>query len=409
MKIYGEIYYNDKEKSWSGGGKGWWISDSEGKESAVVNFVESFSIDEPENYKISVSVLCGDCKFRVDEVTVHSFRIICENIKSELCGAAFTAQGEKSVHTYDDKNLTNEQSIADIYAAGLLLDHEAPYGFISIMGSASIVSSKNLKKREHSIEEKIARLEKGIKDKRVILSDKEIKRHIKLNKNRLERQGLIENKSEKYFTSAYEFGKLWGRYYRTEQKERLNGHHIPLCTGGGPGIMGAAAMGAREENAHVIGIDIPFGLDDVFDYTDSYSLYSDARLRMNNFAIREGVLVNYSHVILFWPGGFGTTWEVCETLSKLQTHHLRKRRIKAIFVHREFWQPFFDFMEHMREYGTINRYGDRIYIPGVDDKDDEDAYLAEVVDTPEEAFLKTKEFVEYLAKRDDLKLRDEQD
>ena len=52
----------------------------------------------------------------------------------------------------------------------------------------------------------------------------------------------------------------------------------------------------------------------------------------------------------------------------------------------------------MREYGTVNSYGDRIKTPGVDDRLPDDAYVAEVVDTAEEAFVKSKEFVEQLAK-----------
>ena len=98
---------------------------------------------------------------------------------------------------------------------------------------------------------------------------------------------------------------------------------------------------------------------------------------------------------------------MCETLSKLQTKHLRKRRIKAIFVHRDYWQPFFDLVAHMRDYGTVNEYGDRIKIPGIDDKLSDDAYIAEVVDTAEEAFAKTKEFIENLSKNGDLILRKE--
>lgn len=171
--------------------------------------------------------------------------------------------------------------------------------------------------------------------------------------------------------------------------------------------MEAAAKGAREKNAQVIGIDCSFGNEEYFDLTDSCYLYSNIRLRMNNFAIREGVLINYSHVILFWPGGYGTVWEVCETLSKLQTKHLRKRRIKAIFVHSDYWKPFFELVAHMRDYGTVNSYGDRIKIPGVDDQLPDDAYVAEVVDTAEEAFEKAKEFIENLSEKGDLILRNE--
>jgi predicted Rossmann-fold nucleotide-binding protein len=110
-------------------------------------------------------------------------------------------------------------------------------------------------------------------------------------------------------------------------------------------------------------------------------------------------------VILFWPGGYGTAWEVFETLSKISTKHLRRHRTKAIFVHREYWEPLFRFVDHMRQFGTINSYGDRIKIPGVDDQLPDEAYIAEVVDSPEEAFAKTRAFVEDLYQRNQLTLR----
>jgi hypothetical protein len=59
----------------------------------------------------------------------------------------------------------------------------------------------------------------------------------------------------------------------------------------------------------------------------------------------------------------------------------------------------------MREHGAINSYGDRIKIPGVDDQLPDEAYLAEVASGPEEAFEKTKEFVEKLYKKNQLTLK----
>jgi predicted Rossmann-fold nucleotide-binding protein len=169
--------------------------------------------------------------------------------------------------------------------------------------------------------------------------------------------------------------------------------------------MRAAAQGARNQDAHVIGIDCQFGIDNFFNLKDTYSVTSNQRLRMNNFSIREGVLINYSHVILFWPGGFGTAWEVYETLSKIQTNHLRRHRTKAIFVHAEYWQPLFNCINHMREHGAINSYGDRIKIPGIDDQLPDEAYLAEVANGPEEAFEKARAFVEELYRKNQLTLK----
>lgn len=65
----------------------------------------------------------------------------------------------------------------------------------------------------------------------------------------------------------------------------------------------------------------------------------------------------------------------------------------------------FRFIEHMRLFGTINSYGDRIKIPGIDDSLPDEAYIAEVVDSAEEAYEKTRAFVEYLYEHNMLTLR----
>lgn len=405
MEIFGSVYYDVTKKEWTGKGNGWWIGNSEAN-AVTVHFESPFSLDDASKYRIMVSTVCGKCEFKVKDVTTDSFDLICVFNEEELCGVAFTAVGEQSVYFFDDKNLSNDESTADIYASSLLLDYEAKYGYVSVMGSASIKDDEELDQKVLSLKDKNDNLETMLDENSSIVMDEELDKRIELNKVRMERQKKLE-KSAKYYKSAYKFGKLWGEYCAKEQARRLNGCYVPLCTGGGPGIMEAAAKGAREENAQVIGLDCQFGNEDFFDLSGSCYLYSNTRLRMNNFAIREGILINYSHVILFWPGGYGTVWEVCETLSKLQTKHLRKRRIKAIFVHQDYWEPFFKLVDHMRDYGTVNSYGDRIKIPGIDDQDPDDAYVAEVVDTPEEAFAKAKEFVENLEKHGDLILRKE--
>ena len=405
MEIYGNVYYDVSKQNWSGKASGWWLGTSQSNR-VTVHFENPFSLDESRCYRIMISSLCGNGKFEVQNVKTDSFDIICVSYEDELCGAAFTAVGEQDAYYFDDKNLSNDENVADVYASSLLLDYEAKYGYVSVMGSASIKSEDGLDQRIDLLQDKNENLENILQEGSSIIEDEVLKSRIELNKIRVERQKRLE-RSARYYESAKEFGRLWGEYCIGEQKEKLNGCYVPLCTGGGPGIMEAAASGAREMNAQVIGIDCPFGNEEYFDLSGNCYLYSNVRLRMNNFAIREGVLINYSHVILFWPGGYGTVWEVCETLSKLQTKHLRKRRIKAIFVHRDYWEPFFQLVAHMREYGTVNSYGDRIKIPGVDDKLPDDAYVAEVVDTAEEAFIKAKEFVEQLAENGDLVLRNE--
>lgn len=410
IELHGTIFYEPSTNDWVGSGTGWWIEKTQ-ENTARITFEERITFDrfhpmQTKSYSLSISNINQNGDVETYNVDEHGFIISWKNYSNQqTCIASFTVSGSQVSFVPNDRALSNEESVADIYAAELLFNYEAKYGVISVMGSGSIsckkIAEEKLDILNTHVEDYKAAIEKE-KDPfcRQLIEDKLEKTHLRMDRH----QKVIKN-GAKYWDSAYKFGELWGRYAAHEQEEVLGGSYVPLCTGGGPGIMRAVAQGAREQNAHVVGIDCQFGYDNFFNLKDSYSIYSNQRLRMNNFSIREGVLINYSHVILFWPGGYGTAWEVCETLSKISTNHLRRHRTKAIFVHQEYWEPFFKFVDHMREHGAINSYGDRIKIPGVDDQYPDDAYIAELVDTPEEAFEKTKQFVELLYQRNQLTLK----
>lgn len=409
VELYGTVFYEPASNQWAGKGTGWRIEKAEGN-IAKITFEEPIAFDPrkpglSDNYSLSISNINQNGHVDTYNVEDEGFIISWKEYSQETCIASFRVVGTKVCFVPNDRALGIEESVADIYAAELLFSYEAKYGVISVMGSGTI-SSKDIAEeklvilRSHvkKLEEEIAKEEDSFCQK--LLEDK-----LKMTRYRMERHKGIIDESAKYWDSALKFGELWGHYAANEQKEALGGCYVPICTGGGPGIMQAAAQGARSRYAHVIGIDCQFGIDDFFNLKNTYSVFSNQRLRMNNFSIREGILINYSHVILFWPGGFGTTWEVFETLSKIQTNHLRRHRTKAIFVHPEYWEPLFTLIDHMRDHGAINMFGDRIKIPGVDDRLPDQAYIAEVVDGPEAAFEKTRAFVEELYRKNQLTLK----
>ncbi|KIL40784.1 hypothetical protein SD70_11080 [Gordoniibacillus kamchatkensis] len=410
IQLRGTIIYEPSEDRWRGSGTDWWIEHTMAA-TAKITFEEPITFDpfdpmQTKSYSLTVSNIQGNgdaVTYNVDET---GFVVTWKHYKPSVCMASFVVSGVRASYVPNDRTLSNEDSVADVYAAGILFDYEAKYGVITVMGSASISSKSAVKSKRQIVGEHASGCKQRMEGETDAFSKQLLEKRLAKIEHRLARHQNIEDRSTAYWNSAKKFGELWGYYSAHEQKEALGGCYVPLCTGGGPGIMQAAAEGARSQHAHVIGIDCQFGLDDLFDLRDSYSVYSNQRLRLNNFSIREGVLINYSHVVLFWPGGYGTAWEVFELLSKISTGHLRRRRTKAIFVHREFWQPLFAFVDHMRLHGTVNSYGDRIKIPGVDDQFPDDAYIAEVVDTPEEAFAVTRAFVEELYRKNQLTLRE---
>jgi predicted Rossmann-fold nucleotide-binding protein len=422
-ELHGSVRYNRLTKSAEvRGTPGWSPSRVEEVMDPLVFHVRFAEPLQP-GYELRVSALAegrlGVVGSLVTEVSGKGFTVSltgAEGDLPEILGFCFEAAGQTVVDVPDDRRLDKSQALEDIHAVETVLNHEAEFGFVCVMASASIEA---LETTQLAITEQ----EKLVKSASDALAEAlDVDREwlalaLKKARIKLERLQKLEA-AAKYWDSALEFGRLWGKYSAEEQSASLNGRYVPICTGGGPGIMRAAAIGAREMGAQVIGIDSVFKNDENYKFNDPlqpisglnprashHSIASNVRLICNDFSIRESTLINYAYVVLFWPGGFGTSWEVFETLSKIQTSHLRRWRTKAIFVHREFWQPLFDTVAHFRNVGTVNAYGDRFFIPGVDD-DPQDyangAFVAEVVDTPQEAFSRTRDYVELLSRENKL-------
>ncbi|MED1205754.1 LOG family protein [Heyndrickxia acidicola] len=410
VELIGSLFYEPSTHTWSASGTGWRIEKTDGNK-AKITFEEPITFNphlpsKTNTYNLSISSLGENGQVHTSSVEEDGFIVTWKDISSnDTCMAAFRVIGTQVCFIPNDRSLGTEDSIADIYAAELLFSYEAKFGVVTLMGSGTINSKELTEERIKALSLESEKLLVELNKEEDTFCKDLLKEKMAKNKLRMKRQKEIAEHGSVFWDSAFRFGELWGRYSANDQEDSLGGCYVPLCTGGGPGIMRAAAEGARSHHAHVIGIDCQFGVDDFFNLKNTYSVFSNQRLRMNNFSIRESVLINYSHVILFWPGGFGTVWEVFETLSKLQTNHLRRHRTKAIFVHSEYWKPFFDCIEQMRKHGAINAYGDRIKIPGVDDQLPDEAYIAEVVESPEEAFEKTRCFVESLYQKNQLTLK----
>ncbi|UQA58371.1 LOG family protein [Polyangium aurulentum] len=412
-EMRGVATYDSRAQRWTASGESWHLSAIDGAK-ARITFAEPMALGEsgdlaPTDYSLVVTprgLPPAGVSLDVGNVAEDGFDVTWRGC-SDHPGSftlSFQVSGVKSDPVPDDRDLTRSESIGDVHAARMLFQYEAKYGTVSVMSSASIESKETVEKKIAALSEGAAALESEIGKEEDPAKKAELRESLRDSREKLSRQKRILKNSVRYWDSAKRFGELWGAYAAGEQEKALGGKYVPICTGGGPGIMYAVASGARSQNAQVLGIDTKFGNDEFHDLKDDYTLPSNIRLRMNDFAVREAALINYSNVILFWPGGYGTCWEVCETLSKIQTHRLRKRRIKAIFVHSEFWKPFFELVAHFREYGTVNAWGDRIKIPGVDDELPDVAYIAELVDTPEDAFARARSFVEELNARNELVL-----
>lgn len=114
---------------------------------------------------------------------------------------------------------------------------------------------------------------------------------------------------------------------------------MTIITGGGGGIMQAAALGAektKQEIEHTIGITIT-GLPE-------YQLWPayDYLVRVDNLVVRKWLMLNFSAACVIFPGGVGTYNEFAEVLTLIDMNLLPS--IPIILYGKEFWEPFLTWM-----------------------------------------------------------------
>jgi len=90
-----------------------------------------------------------------------------------------------------------------------------------------------------------------------------------------------------------------------------------VITGGGPGLMEAANLGAQDAGALSIGCNIELPREQVL------NPYVDIGLRFRHFFARKVMFVRYASAFIIAPGGFGTLDELFESLTLIQTATIR--------------------------------------------------------------------------------------
>jgi uncharacterized protein (TIGR00730 family) len=156
----------------------------------------------------------------------------------------------------------------------------------------------------------------------------------------------------KYYKSASELAYLCTQ----------NGYGV--ISGGGPGIMEAVNFGAFETDQISVGlkIQLPFEAKE--------NDYIDELVDCRYFFTRKVFFLKYSQAFVAFPGGFGTLDELFETLTLIQTGHMRK--VPVVLVGKDYWDPMLNWIIEtmLKEEGNIS---------------EKDLDLFKVVDTAREA------------------------
>ena len=138
-----------------------------------------------------------------------------------------------------------------------------------------------------------------------------------------------------------------------------------VTTGGGPGIMEAANLGAHEAGAKTIGLNINLP----FEQSPNPYITPSLNFEFHYFFMRKFWFAYLAKALVIFPGGFGTMDELFEILTLAQTEKLAKKILVVIYGS-EYWKSVVNFQSFV-DAGTVSA---------------EDLELFNFVDSPEEGF-----------------------
>jgi hypothetical protein len=128
----------------------------------------------------------------------------------------------------------------------------------------------------------------------------------------------------------------------------LTQHGYGVITGGGPGIMEAANMGAKKGRGKSVGINI----DLPFEQAANLFIDSDKLITFKHFFVRKVMFQKYAQGFVVLPGGFGTFDELFEALTLIQTEKIGKFPI--VLVGTEYWKGLLDWIKTVMLEKEIN-------------------------------------------------------
>src|SRR3984885_1997144 len=138
-----------------------------------------------------------------------------------------------------------------------------------------------------------------------------------------------------------------------------------VTTGGGPGIMEAANLGAYEAGGKTIGLNIHLP----FEQNPNTYITPSLNFEFHYFFMRKFWFAYLAKALVIFPGGFGTMDEFFEILTLAQTDKLAKKILVVIYGS-EYWHRIMNFQAFV-DAGTVSP---------------NDLNLFKFVDSPEDAF-----------------------
>ena len=166
----------------------------------------------------------------------------------------------------------------------------------------------------------------------------------------------------RYYEDARKLAHMLTKWSITIPARR---HRFVVTTGGGPGIMEAANLGAHEAGGKTIGLNIQLP----FEQHPNPYITPSLNFQFHYFFMRKFWFAYLAKGLVIFPGGFGTMDELFEILTLAQTDKLAKK-ILVIIYGSEYWNKIINFQAFV-DAGAVSA---------------EDLNLFRIVDRPEDAF-----------------------
>lgn len=138
---------------------------------------------------------------------------------------------------------------------------------------------------------------------------------------------------------------------------------LAVITGGGPSIMEAANLGAKEAKGESVGCNIDLPME------QEPNQHQTLTLHFRYFLVRKMMFVKYSIAFIIFPGGYGTLDELFEALTLVQNEKID--HFPVVLYGPEYWEGLLDWLKKT--------------VQGHECIDDDDMNLFTVVSNPEDA------------------------
>lgn len=111
-----------------------------------------------------------------------------------------------------------------------------------------------------------------------------------------------------------------------------------IITGGGPGLMEACNLGAREAGGQSIGLNIKLPFE------QRVNEHVETGIVFDYFFVRKVMFVKYACGFVGLPGGFGTLDEIFEAITLKQTGKMPD--FPVVLYGRSFWEGLLEWLSH---------------------------------------------------------------